>query len=72
MIGKLFSSISNRILRWRWRRLYYRLFWYYARKTDSADEAGYQAMQAFAWLTLKEWIDWADQNLPRGYQLKQK
>lgn len=69
MIRKLYSRISNRILRWRWRRLYYRLFWYYAQRTHDANEAGYQAKNAFRWLTLKEWVDWADQNLPGGYQL---
>lgn len=51
------KKILKLIRRWRYHRLYQRLFWLYIAKTNTADEAGYQAENAFVWLTGKEWKD---------------
>lgn len=51
------KKIVNFIRRWRYRRLYHRLFMFFA-KTNAADEAGYQAAASFTWLTGREWKDW--------------
>lgn len=72
MILKIFNSISNVILRYRYRRLYYRLFWHYAEKYSTAEEAGFHAAEAFQWLTSYPWSDWAISNLPEIYQQKGK
>ena len=43
--------------RWRYRRLYKRLFWRFITKTNTGDEVGYQAACAFEWLTGRKWKD---------------
>lgn len=43
--------------RWRYRRLYNRLFLLYADKSTSADQAGYEAAEAFEWHTGLKWTD---------------
>ncbi len=47
LICKLYSRISNAILRQCYRRLYYRLFWHYAKAYITAEETGYLAAEAF-------------------------
>lgn len=51
MFRKLYHRIYNAVAYWRLRRLYYRLFWLYAEKTDCASYAISQADEAFAELT---------------------
>lgn len=70
MIRKIYKYISDALLRRRYRKLYHRLFWFYAEKYSTADEAGINAAEAFEWLTLNEWPEWAKLNLPEFYQLK--
>lgn len=59
MIRKIYNRIAKAILRRRYRRLYYRLFWHYAPKSDIADLAIQQANRAFFWLTGKDWDMWS-------------
>ena len=58
MIRKIYKSISDALLRRRYRKLYYRLFWHYAKKHSTAEEAGFHAAEAFLWLTGYEWKEW--------------
>ena len=58
MICNLFNRISNAILRYRYHRLYCRLFWYYASKSETSAIAIQEANDAFEWLTGTEWVDW--------------
>ena len=51
------KKIVKYIHRWRWHRLYRLLFFHYMTKTDYADEAGYQAGNAFTWITGEKWED---------------
>ena len=59
---KIYNRISNAILRHRYRRLYCRLFWHYAEKCTTAEEAGIHAAEAFLWLTGYEWTEWLFQS----------
>lgn len=52
------KKIKTVILRWRYRRLYSRLFLLYLAKTPTAGEAAFQASTAFSWLTGRDWNDW--------------
>ncbi len=47
---KFFKIIRKRIYIWRNRRLYHRLFWFYAAKYDTPQEAGEAANWAYEWL----------------------
>lgn len=51
MIRKIYNRISDALLRRRYRKLYKRLFWYYAERCKTADEAGLNAAEAFQWFT---------------------
>lgn len=64
MIRNIFNRISKAILRRRYQKLFHRLFWFYARTSSSALEAGREAADAFLWITLYEWENWAKENLP--------
>ena len=57
MIRKLYTRITCAILRQRYRRLYRRLFWHYAFKSETSAIAIQQANEAFEWLTGTEWVD---------------
>ncbi len=70
MIRKIFNRISNAILRYRYRRLYCRLFWYYASKSETSAIAIQEANDAFEWLTGEDWVDFIF--LPEKLQRKQK
>lgn len=50
------KKIFKIFCRWRYRRLYSRLFRIYANKCDYADHAGEQAAIAFQWHTGKKWV----------------
>jgi hypothetical protein len=52
------KKIKYFILRWRYHRLYRRLFWLYLSKTTTANDAVCQASNAFTWLTGCDWDDW--------------
>lgn len=58
MLLKIYNRISNAILRHRYRRLYYSLFWHYAHKSEIASFALQQADEAFFRLTGTDWEDW--------------
>lgn len=58
MIRNIFNRISKAILHYRYRRLYCRLFWYYAAKSETSAVAIQEANDAFEWLTGTAWIDW--------------
>lgn len=58
MIRKFYNRISDAILRWRYRKLYHRLFWKYAAKSEIASFAIQQADEAFFKLTGAEWEEW--------------
>lgn len=58
MIRKLYKSISDALLRRRYRKLYHRLFWHYAAKSEIASFAIQQADEAFFKLTGAEWEEW--------------
>ncbi|MBD5223284.1 MAG: hypothetical protein HDS71_04435 [Bacteroidales bacterium] len=58
MISNIFNRISKAILRYRYRRLYCRLFWYYASRSETSAIAIYEANDAFLWITGTEWVDW--------------
>ena len=58
MIRNIFNRISNAILHYRYRRLYCRLFWHYAKRSDYSNIAIDNANKAFEWLTGTEWVDW--------------
>ena len=51
MIKKLYRHIAKRYKYWRYRRLLRKLFWLYAKKTDSASQAMQEVSQAFIWFT---------------------
>ena len=70
MIRNLYNRISNAILRYRHRRLYYRLFWHYAPKSETSAIAIEEANEAFEWLTGVEWVDFIF--CPEKLQRKQK
>ncbi len=72
MLRKVIIRISNAILRWRYRRLYCRLFWYYTKYYSTAEEAGFHAAEGFLWLTGYEWSDWACYFLPKIFPPKVK
>ena len=57
MIRKIFNRISNAILRYRYRRLYCRLFWYYASKSETSAIAIQEANDAFEW-TYRRRLGW--------------
>lgn len=59
MIRNIYDRISNAILRHRYRRLYCRLFWHYAKRSDHANIAIDNANKAFEWLTGTEWQEWS-------------
>lgn len=63
MIRKIYKYISDALMRRRYLKLYHRLFWFYAERYSTADEAGINAAEAFEWLTLNEWPEWAKLNL---------
>lgn len=53
------KKIAKIIRRWRRRRLYRKLFMFYAAKRRlCADNAGYEASAAFQWLTGEKWKDY--------------
>lgn len=58
MIRKLYTRITCAILRQRYRWLYRRLFWHYAKRSDYADIAIDNANKAFECLTGTEWYEW--------------
>lgn len=64
MLRKIFNYISDAILRWRYRRLYCRLFWLYAKKHNYAEIAIDQANLAFFYLTLYKWEEVAGDIIP--------
>lgn len=45
------KKLITRFRLWRYRRLYRQLFWLYAQKSDNAATAGFQAAEAFGWIT---------------------
>lgn len=51
------KKIIKLIRRWRYRRLYRRLFWLYADKNHSAEYSCCEAAIAFSWITGCEWRD---------------
>ncbi len=61
-ISKLKKNVINifkPIRKWYYKRLYHRLFWNYAAKSDDAYVAIEQANQAFYWLTgykVEHWL----------------
>lgn len=55
---KFISRVRTALLRKYYHKIYHRLFWFYAKKYDDANIAGYQAEIAFRLLTDKEWEDW--------------
>ena len=68
MILNIFKRISNAILRYRYRRLYCRLFWYYASKSETSAIAIQEANDAFEWLTGEDWANFIF--LPEKHQRK--
>lgn len=52
------KKIKSVILRWRFHRLYRRLFWLFLERNRTADEAAYEAANAFVYLTGCDWDDW--------------
>lgn len=72
MFKKLYYNFVEVIRRRRYRRLYYRLFWFYAERCSTVFEAGSSAADAFQWLTLNEWPEWASLNLPEYHQPNRK
>lgn len=65
MARNIFNRISKSILRLRYSRLYSRLFWHYAEKYSTAEEAGFHTSVAFEWLTGTEWATWVRDSLPK-------
>lgn len=51
------KKLITRFRLWRYRRLYRHLFWLYAQKSDNAATAGFQAAEAFGWITGEEYSD---------------
>lgn len=47
MIRKIYKYVSDALLCRRYRRLYHRLFWFYAERYTTAEEAGFHAAEAF-------------------------
>lgn len=68
MIRNIYDRISNAILRHRYRRLYCRLFWHYAERYSTAEEAGFHAAEAFFLLTGYEWKEWSFNFHPKNQQ----
>ena len=48
---KIFKEAMRRYQNWRYRRLYRKLFWFYAKIKIDGDAAGQNAAEAFKWLT---------------------
>lgn len=72
MIRKIYKNIYNVLIRRRYRKLYCRLFWFYAKKYSTAEEAGFHAAEAFLWITGYDWSDWARYFLPKIHPPKEK
>lgn len=60
------KKIINLIRRWRYRRLYFRLFRFYAQISSKADIAGDEAAKAFHWHTAKKWHEIVSNNDASG------
>lgn len=54
---KIFKEAMRRYQNWRYRRLYRKLFWFYAKIKIDGDAAGQNAAEAFKWLTAIEYAD---------------
>ena len=56
-IFAVLKKIMKHISFWRYSRLYRKLFFIYAQKSENADSACYNASIAFRWLTGYEYTD---------------
>lgn len=54
---KIFKEAMRRYQNWRYRRLYRKLFWFYAKINIDGDAAGSNAAEAFKWLTAIEYAE---------------
>lgn len=54
---KIFKEALRRYRNWQYRRLYRKLFWFYAKINADSDTAGSNAAEAFKWLTAIEYAE---------------
>lgn len=54
---KIFKKAVRLYRNWRYRCLYRKLFWFYAKRDIDGDMAGSNAAEAFKWLTAIEYAE---------------
>lgn len=56
-MNKIFKEALRHYRNWRYRRLYHKLFWFYAKRNIDGEDAGSNAAAAFEWIIGKSWSD---------------